>query len=84
MFSGKRGYFLKREHRGIVWALASKLGMEDYVEFGYVETGRRRRRQWRESSQTRSIFPLCIPELSLRSDTLQMFSKSLVLMVLLS
>lgn len=83
MFSGKRGYFLKREHRGIVWALASKLGIEECVEFGYAETRGRRRRQWRGSLQTRIISPLCIPELSLRSDTLQMFRKGLV-MVLLS
>lgn len=29
VFRGKRGYSLKREHRGVVWALASELGNEE-------------------------------------------------------
>lgn len=39
----------------VLWgALASELGIEEYVEFGCVETVGRKR-QWRGTFQTRSI-----------------------------
>ena len=56
VFRGKRGYFLKRDHRGFKGALASELAIKEDTEFGCVEIGEEEAVE-RDIPEQKHLFP---------------------------
>lgn len=65
VFRGKRGYFLKRDHRDFKGALASELAIKKDIEFGRVEIGGGGG-HGEGHSRIEAFVPLCVPEPSLK------------------